>query len=197
MGQYYMPILGNETGERWVVYNRTIDKEYTTGKLLEHSWWNNGFCNALSAKLYKKKRRLIWCGDYADKPNDFNFKIDTSKRTPSYKSIWGDKVKKIGIKKKYFTLDNKFLVNHDTKEYLDLQEYKHNSATTYSDGYVDWINPLPLLTAVGNGRGGGDFYHAIEGEDKVGIWAWNLISIETEPPKDYKKIDIRFIENTR
>ncbi len=50
------------------------------------------------------------------------------------------------------------------------------------------------MTAVGNGRGGGDFHEGNTGFENVGIWAWQLISIEDKPPKDFSKTDIRFIE---
>ena len=46
------------------------------------------------------------------------------------------------------------------------------------------------MTAVGNGRGGGD-YDGVN-SDKVGSWAWDEVSIKKEFPYDFKKLDIYF-----
>ena len=45
----------------------------------------------------------------------------------------------------------------------------------------DCINPLSLLTAVGNGKGCGDYF-GLNSCD-IGIWAWDIISIEDEIPE--------------
>jgi hypothetical protein len=50
-----------------------------------------------------------------------------------------------------------------------------------------------LLTAEGNGRGGGDFEGI--GEKFVGTWARDIISVEKELPKGYKQIRPNFIED--
>ena len=52
------------------------------------------------------------------------------------------------------------------------------------------ISPIPLMTAVGNGRGGGD-YDGVN-FDKVGSWAWDEVSIGKKISDDYKKLDIYF-----
>lgn len=190
MGQYYLPVLGDLHGTNFKVFDRSVDGEYTFAKLMEHSWWDNTFCNSFAQLLYKNKGRVIWCGDYADEPDDFHFPINSSFYTPLYGEIWGDSIKRFGIQSSSFSLDNKFLLNHDTKQFIDLNEYKANSV-----GNDDWIiNPLPLLTAVGNDRGGGDFHEGNIGYEFVGIWAWNLISIVDKPPKSYKKFSPVFKE---
>lgn len=83
--------------------------------------------------------------------------------------------------------DNKYLCNHNKKKFINLKDY-------YNDCVYDgWcINPLSLLCAIGNGRGGGD-YRGTD-EDFVGTWAWDRISIEDEPPKDYSRSDVNFKE---
>jgi hypothetical protein len=46
-------------------------------------------------------------------------------------------------------------------------------------------HPLPLLTAEGNGRGGGDY----RGESPlIGSWARDVISVETEAPTDFEEL---------
>ena len=93
--------------------------------------------------------RVIWCGDYADEPDDFNFPNCSAFYVPHYEEVWGDSVSAIGVSSTDFTLDGKFLLNHDTKQFIDLDAYK--AACTDKHGWC--IPPLPLLTAVGNDRG--------------------------------------------
>lgn len=58
------------------------------------------------------------------------------------------------------------------------------------------INPLPLLTAIGNDRGGGDFHKGNIGFKNVGKLTWNLISISDAVPKNFKKFDLVFKEES-
>ena len=190
MGQYYMSILGDAYGLNCKVFDRSVNYEYTFAKLLEHSWWQNPFVNAFSEFLYNKPSRVIWCGDYADEPDDFNFPNCSAFYVPSYKEIWSETIATHTVATSNFTLDGKFLLNHDMRQFVDLDEYKLLS--TDKDGWV--IHPLPLLTAVGNARGGGDFHEGNTGYENVGIWAWQLLSFADEPPDDFIKANICFIE---
>ena len=142
MGQYFMPILGDSHGLNCKVYDRSVDGEYMLAKLMEHSWWLNSFCNSFAENLYNQKKRVCWVGDYAE-DEDFNFKKSSAFYTPCYGEIWGETVKRHGSISTDFTLDNKFLLNHDTKEVIDLDDFKEKSK-----GLNGWtIHPLPLLTA--------------------------------------------------
>ena len=68
-----------------------------------------------------------------------------------------------------FKLDDKFLINHDTKEFVDLNEYKAKSID--KDGWT------------------------IIGYENVGIQAWwHLLSILDTPPKDFAKFNLVFVE---
>ena len=162
MGQYFRSIIGDSHGLNCKVFDRSVDGECTLAKLMEHSWWLNSFCNSFAENLYKTKGRVCWVGDYSN-DDDFDFYLNSSFYTPTYKEIWGETVKLHGSTSSDFTLDHKFLLNHDTKEYVDLDEYKEKSAD--KDGWV--IHPLPLLTAVGNDRGGGDFHNGNIGFEKM------------------------------
>ena len=191
MGQYYQPILGDKFGCHCVVFDRSINGTYTPAKLMEHSWWDNDFVNSFSARLYKHKRRVIWCGDYAE-PDDFNFQFDSPIYVPNYYEIWGETTRPRGSKSSAFTLDDKFLINHDTRQFVDLNEYK---AISTHDNWI--VHPLPLLTAVGNGRGFGDFHEGNIGYEHVGIWAWNLLSIVDSIPHSFSKFNLVFKEIRR
>lgn len=191
MGQYYRPILGDAYGLNCMVFDRSVDDKYTLAKLMEHSWWLNPFVNSFAAQIYNCKSRVCWVGDYADEPNDFKFTKNSAFYVPNYKEVWGDRVNLLKSHSTDFTLDGKFLLNHDTKEFLDLDEYKETS----KDKYGWTIHPLPLLTSVGNDRGGGDFHKGNIGYEFVGIWAWQLISIADNIPANFKPVTIIFKEN--
>jgi hypothetical protein len=49
---------------------------------------------------------------------------------------------------------------------------------------------LPLLTAEGNGRGGGDYRG--ENENLIGSWARDIISVEMEIPDGYDELVCEF-----
>ena len=112
---------------------------------------------------------------------------------PCYKEVWGEVVIPVSVVSTDFSLDGKFLLNHDSKQFVDLDEYKKLSVDKH--GWV--IHPLPLLTAVGNDRGGGDFHEGNTGYDNVGIWAWQLLSFEDKPPKGFSKFPLVFKEDAR
>lgn len=177
MGQYYRPVV--ELDGEITVYNRDVNNEYTMAKLTEHSWWENPLMNAISEKFYMTKGRLLWCGDYAKDD-------EISKTGLTVKDIWDVEGK--GVNKVHFLINYLFLCNHDTKEYIDLEKYFKNS--TDSDGWV--MHPLSLLTAIGNQRGGGDYYGV--NSELVGIWFWDLISFEPKIPEGYKELEIVFID---
>ena len=193
MGQYFRPILGDEFGLNCKVFDRSVNGEYTLAKLMEHSWWKNPFVNAFSEFLYNEPRRVAWVGDYADEPDDFDFPNCSAFYVPCYKEIWGETIQPIGVVSSDFKLDGKFLLNHDRQQFVDLNEYKRLSVG--KDGWC--IHPLPLLTAVGNDRGGGDFHEGNTGFDNVGIWAWQLLSFVDKPPKDFWKFPLVFKEDAR
>ena len=127
MGQYYMPILGNVYGGQCKVFDRSVNGEYTFAKLLEHSWWNNTFVNAFSAFLYNNPGRVCWVGDYATEPDDFKLNVPAAITRPNYKKVWGKNVNLLTCTPSTFKLDGKFLVNFDTRQFIDLDEYKANS----------------------------------------------------------------------
>lgn len=96
--------------------------------------------------------RVAWVGDYAYSADGLNIPdgIDVAKL---HEIAWGDNSNTQEIHKDELYLDGKYLVNHTKKIYLNCDDYKLRSNNC---GWV--IHPLPLLTAIGNGLGGGDYY---------------------------------------
>lgn len=179
MGQYYRVYLKDVDGKE-IVLNRNVDGQYTFAKIMEHSWWKNNFVGTVCNMLYQNPHKIAWVGDYA---NDFE----------KYDLVWPrdeDKDVSIGVTERILLLDNKYIVNHTTKEYLDCNEYKKNSVDLTDPNWI--IHPLSLLTAIGNGQGGGDYFGL--NSDEVGIWCNNEISIEHACPDGYKKYSVIFRE---
>jgi len=150
MGQYYNIVLKAKGESKYHVFDRTYGSEYTMAKLMEHSFYNNPMVNAICEKLYKRPSRIAWVGDYANEEGD-NLTL--------YKKAWHTERYET-LEKSFFNLNNMFLVNHTKKLIIDCWEYLklnfRQKTEDWCDGYV--IHPLPLLTALGNGRGGGDYH---------------------------------------
>jgi hypothetical protein len=58
--------------------------------------------------------------------------------------------------------------------------------------YAYVIHPLPLLTAEGNGRGGGDYRGNYN--NLCGIWSRDSISVANEVPEGYTALECNFRE---
>jgi len=167
MGQYFRTVLKQGKNKHYKVYNRYVNGKYTMAKLMEHSWWENEFCNAIGKKLYHKSAKLAWVGDYAD--DDIVF-AKTGMNITDIHDVEGIEIP--NFDENSFTLNNKFLINKDKKEYVDLNEYKEKS--------IDC-------------KGGGDYY-AEQGKEFVGTWAFDRLIILDKPYKSYKKLDLCFKE---
>ena len=173
MGQYYKPVSIDK--KEWV-----LSHDYDNGlKLMEHSYIGNTFVEIVEILLTEingwYKNRIVWAGDCAD--NEKHKKKNLYELIGKDKNIIKPVVRKLD--KKY-----RYLCNHSKKEFVDKRKIKKDK-----NDYK--INPLPLLTCEGNGRGGGDF----RGEDeRIGAWARDIISLEEKAPIGYEEIDGQFYE---
>ena len=129
-------------------------------KLTEHSWLLNPFVLAVAKRIYQKLCRVAWVGDYAE---DDDLPVIAKHAGEAAYSLKGAYRKYPGrkLKETDFSMRGKFLVNHTQKKYVDIDAF---AEATDNDGWV--LNPLPLFTAIGNGRGGGDYYG--KNQKKVG-----------------------------
>lgn len=176
MGQYYEAILKFKNG----IFMKIEPKG--GAKLTEHSYTENDFVLRVCDLIQTNgATNLAWIGDYS--------KIDDSEdeltREMINKSINNKffslveifdmscsefvkrKVLKISenLKKNEYTI-----INATTGEFINMKDYVfHNQEKDYI------LHPLPLLTAIGNGRGGGDYYG--ENEKLIGSWAGNKFYI--------------------
>ena len=169
-------------------------------KLMEHSYTDNEYTNALLYLLKDRWKgdRVYEVGDYAvaddeDEPfyatlltvqEEFNIKPDLDESctlyayaTKHFKNISGQiKSKSKHVKRL------RYIYNTETCEYIDLQ-----------DGPIQWVYydfetdklytarifPLTLLLAMGNKRGGGDYYSKAS-DDLVGSWCASAQYLEID-----------------
>ena len=174
MGQYYKPM--NTKDKEWL-----YSHDYDNGlKLMEHSYIGNKFVGTIMKLMVKGgawfKKPIVWVGDYygdegTEEINYYDQCSDSSKIRPT--EFMDEKEQKKAI-----------LVNHTKKLYLKYSEI------LFDEEWV--INPLPLLTNLGNQRGGGDYYGL--NSEKVGIWANDILSIQKTVPKGkgFKKFVVNF-----
>lgn len=193
MGQYYLPVLEKD-GEIKIfslqgkMFKKTRDFDYYNGlKLMEHSYYRSPAMVATGHEIYKNPMKVYWIGDYAD---DYienheryheslpNYCLTLEKAMDIYEKTWKDDNKKeidyaetfdVEFEKYKDFFEDKFLINHTKDEYIDLSKYKGFS-------YTCRVHPLSLLTAIGNGLGGGDYYG--KNENLIGYWAGDIISLE-------------------
>ena len=202
MGQYYNIVTFKN--KQYRVYDRSLkadenaDREYMCAKLTEHSWLKNETMMAVSNLIYQYPTRLAWIGDYADSIKQQyeipNKDLSISKVQTLYKLAWKGNNETSFIKVN-FDCKDKLLVNWTKKQYMSMQEYIKIS--TDKDGWC--LHPLSLLTALGNGQGGGDYYGI--NKDKIGIWSFDELSFEnSENEKEllqdnFTKFIVEFKEN--
>lgn len=168
-------------------------------KLMEHSWLENDFVNGVLESIWDNQSKVAWVGDYADAESDFDGHRYAKGYTKEvYETVWGeghdererpfDEVPKIH--------SDGYILNLDQGLYIDLRRYA--SVAGFKPRWSDqtWtIHPLPLLTCIGNGRGGGDYWGTCM--DMVGTWAMDSIVFTEEWPSAFREIDydtIKFAE---
>ena len=192
MGQYYMPAIIDKINQVKTLYAHDFDNGL---KLTEHSWIGNYFVNAVISLIYKNPRKVAWIGDYSDDQlgDAYEKKIQRDDFMRYYEMVWNQESNQLP-RGKFTERDttilehdtvNMYIVNNSMQQYIDIGKYIKNN--TY-DGWC--VNPLPILTACGNGRGGGD-YRGIN-SDMVGSWAFDLIEYTDTVPESYKEINYNF-----
>ena len=211
MGQYYRPcVLKKNWKQAKNVVKATLDSwDFDNGlKLMEHSWIGNGLVRRMEYLLANqfKGYPFVWSGDYADtvvtkkgnhniydESNDFIYKNPNSERDFEKSALYKKLLNAIpnfwdgeGEFNPYENIPYyRYLVNYSKKEYCVMP--KHNSSKLI-------VNPLPILTCDGNGRGGGDY--RIE-DERIGSWAFDRIGLTNDNNEivGFKEIDGFFEED--
>lgn len=177
MGQYYIPMILGSLEHVTATKNEFIrlwlsSFAYGNGqKLMEHSYLKNEFVSAFEYQISPDgpfyMSRVVWAGDYADKEQDSDLNLH---------EMLDDA--KLQVPDSHDSTCYRYIVNHTMKQYVDKDRSQGN------------IHPLPLLTAEGNGCGGGD-YHGHH-EELCGYWARDVISVDRELPHGYIELHCDF-----
>lgn len=197
MGQYYRPIVfkNNDQKGRFAIFDLEPCASLNAynfdngSKLMEHSWVGNSFVNAVTLLLADDVEdnysgmNFAWMGDYAeDEGRGFYDKAEEF-LTETY--FEARKLRLMKGKRKWSTVNYRYVLNYTTMQYVEVPKSAKGQ----------WvIHPLPLLTAVGNGMGLGDY----EGTDMdwVGKWAYCEIACTNTKPDDtlWERIEPHFEE---
>ena len=158
MGQGYNAVILSDDGK--IIRTWVNPHAYNNGyKLIEHSYVSNNFVQAVESLICPTgmfyKSRIVWAGDYADEEPEGKNLNTLAEQNEDIHS---------------------FPRNKDMSEYLYVVNHTKQEYMSKGNG----IHCLPLMTAEGNGRGGGDYYG--QGEELVGTWARDVISVEKEVP---------------
>lgn len=195
MGQYYHIAIKPQGGE--VIYNdRKIEgrDEYTFAKLLEHSYNSCWLMKSVMKMLEDGVCKLAWVGDYAEEDEV----REITGGEVEFDALWwlkdGEPPKErfTPLKFSKFQVSGKYLLNHTKKLYVPLKGGFFRSTYEFTDRqgkktrHTDYLCPVSILTAIGNGRGGGDY--SGKDEDLAGTWAWDEISISDKVPRGYSRL---------
>lgn len=165
MGQYYHPII--ITNKEKLEFNPHL---YGEGlKITEHSSFSTPMVGLVMQHIHDKKKnspRLVWMGDYGEV---MRFGTGNTWQEARYSSNPPDvpDIKKIE--------SYRYIINLDKDEYVDLVRCREHGDT----------HPLPILTANGIGKGGGDY--AGSHMELVGTWAGDRLSVSNNAKDIYGK----------
>lgn len=173
MGQGYNAVILSDDAKviRTWLDPHAYDNVY---KLVEHSYVGNNFMEAVESLICPTgmfyKSRLVWAGDYADvEPCGKSLYELVDGRPESTPHV------ELNIYGKPGMSDYLYVVNHTKQEYM----FK-GPASSDLGKQGQKLHCLSIMTAEGNGRGGGDYYGP--GMELVGTWARDVISVEKEAP---------------
>lgn len=185
MGQYYLTIFlapegtaANGEHIRAFMYAHN----YGSGvKLMEHSWLTSKFMGAVEHALSPEgafyKTRLVWAGDYAAPEKESGKTLHDLADEQDYKNIHPPERDMSAYR---------YIVNHTKKQYVDKESMRAEPRHGLR------VHPLSILTAEGNGAGGGDYRG--KNDALAGLWARDVISVEKVAPSGYRLVECDFME---
>jgi hypothetical protein len=197
MGQYYNYVI--EHPDR-----KTFFKKPITGfaKFTEQVEFDNPNLLCALSEIYNKPRRIAFTGDYfedvldepkfKEKAKRYNFKSDNiySEKTSQdeleyrkniYSKLYSDFKPSEVVDFNHDAIrvfpKDMVLINYDKKEFIRLPDFDVIDNEVPKNGrYL--VHPLPVLTAIGNGQGNGDYLTNNENHPHfkhVGSWALDII----------------------
>jgi len=189
MGQYFKPVNVNKLE---YLYSHHFDAGL---KMMEHAYFNSKMVQAVVRLLSPGgswyKCNLVWAGDYGDEgafvpgkdgdgkgdnPCLYAYVASDGKNALKNHEIIED-TKDYELKQKRARRISKKWLNTLPTPGIFLTNHSKKTCINLADELSD-IHPLPILTANGNGQGGGDYHGS--NMALVGFWAGDSISVEPE-----------------
>lgn len=206
MGQYYYAVLREPATGKFVIGNpHHFDYGLT---LMENGFVDSTFVKTVFSMIMDHPMQIAWVGDYAKEDDLTKFAINPSKVKAFIDASWETNESDHDLLERNYPGDKitghyfgEFIViNHTKKEFFNQYEYWKRVCPDKIPGAEYMIDPLVAMVAIGNGKGGGDFWGS--GDEVVGRWATDTIELtpignidEEILIKDgYKEIEPRFIE---
>lgn len=199
MGQYYNAYIIDANGAKVIepdavgMGNRLVDHGFITSKMV----------NAVLKRILNRPKQVVWVGDYA-----LDDESMSEERKAQIKAIMAQTNNAVFPRQLHINelkdCYGLYLINHTKQEYIDMARYVERNARvqlwsqkeadnfTITSMTTHCISPLALLTACGNGMGGGDYVGA--DADMVGQWAFDLIEVRYGLPcENYSEIRPKFV----
>ncbi len=194
MGQYYRAYLEKEKD------NYEVLKAATGSKLMEIALIERDFTSYVMTRLLDSPHLTAFIGDYAGYQDDAFGPFSHDEYMLRYRRTWKEKKEIDSIPRLSKEIEKAFILNNTKKSFLSMERYSENA---WLDGWGRYIHPLVILTACGNGRGGGDYHVSCCSLKKlVGAWAFDEIMVCSSPdtiPSDFRDVtdSVMFFENGR
>lgn len=200
MGQYYGAYIENPRfSTKYGIY---LCPGYL--KLMEHAYLKNDMVGEVMFKIWGNPSKVAWIGDYSE--DDCNYNLSATEFQKRYNRVWKNESHKTRMysndkiseekQKLYEDLSHFFVVNQSKKCYISLDEYA-DAFKNATDNSPWIVHPLVLLTACGNGLGGGDFHtHNPFLEEVIGSWAFDTIYASYDKsaiPPDYENVSTSWL----
>ena len=189
MGQYY-ELYNRDTNQK-IKHNFDVIGGM---KLTEHSYVNNNLAVFLRKKLANEwsGNRIYHIGDYAS-PVD-GTTTESKMWDEAYNILENAKSVKCPIAYDDEILDYPYVINLDEKQYVDIRDIDVCDYWIDESGdvWLFYFDPLLMLTACGNGQGGGDYWGP--DEELIGSWAGDRLSASDTKPEGYELLIPHFYE---
>ena len=163
--------------------------------------------------IKERPMRCAWLGDYSKDSNSVGYKLgevflrNKKEFLSHYRKVWTKKGNKEVLpfdreRPESCINPGGYLVNHSKHCFLDLENYfeknSWNEEWTDVEGVIHkdpWcMDPLPLLTTVGNGQSGGDYWKENPCYEAIGTWAYDRIEYTKEKPEGIFETEYTFSE---
>lgn len=179
MGQYFKPVIIDKKDSKKVVASLHTHDLNCGAKLMEHSYVGNIFINTFATLINNEDGKykgfpMAWAGDYADEVDGKYNHWDIARINNTDEDVKSLKAN-----------EYRYFINKTKKEFVDIEDCPKKEGMK--------VHPLPILTALGNGRS--HDYDPKEGELKfIGSWAMDVIVSSNKCPneKTYKRIKPNF-----